>query len=1046
MIIKIFLDVNNTLNVEVLNTMSSTGDPSISNLMYIPYYMPDVNFNKVLYSNNIVKNGSILISDPGDGIIDLNQKYIDNFTNDYVYTPNVQSTVWNMNNTFVNNNLQYYFNGTKSNTQQSTRLGQTGIKNFNYNIIFGLTQADTSVIDWNYYGTGGITGGVTLTDRIYSKLGPKLFLVNNGNYTDGTVDASGIADYTVTNAPNSINNAAILNNINGMTVTPVDPSLSTITINDNTTLSSIYEVWPYKVQYNDNQYYSILTNGMNEALLALPKVNITTATQYLLTTKLNSSTLDPEYSYTDLGDIIQNNYHYIVSYFDTRPTVNKNSSLNFSSLTSSLFNENLVQFMPLTNFNASTCKIVHANNTNSIIASCIPVAWTTTQPLAFPNTPLEDLGALSPIRLEWGKNITIQTEVNYTCANMKNLSEILTGWNYYGNNFSPASSTNTNTTRMNVPYINCGLVLYVPNANKPAYNNVYEGLIRVPDQSACKIYCNINETERTIVSYYVKINGQNIPLAVTPDANNNYLPTVKSLNGIGNNQYLAEYETTIVDLNGIFYKIDLYQKNRISDNIYFKDIPTIINSNFTAIITLTNNITVPCNAESTDTNIYNISFNLAGQLQNMTYSTNSSDNIITVGYYHYNVNVNNINTDPTVTITMHKDADTELTTTVIDSVNTITFTDSSLTAINWYTTQSDRNIVSGTSSIQKQTYNIPIYCSYVNSYFDQVDVFLYYMNNETYVFNNPTTSYSNVIPLSVLSNSSNDNAVYYYIVSSPSTTAIPYVINNFCKYKNWLQSFLPNNVKFWNEISNYGDNNDILSNEILENYITNIYNNAVNHVNGVVNSNTETTSSIQYVLSSMCCLPFDYIPTSPIQKMYNNHLFTSTNEVITTTNNFLDVVYNFTGQQELTINSQPSDIVKLVNVLSVPITNALNTTHTATDTMTFRFEKPSSPPGVLDYYYIIGIYIYITKGLDNNIAVENPHYIGFSPSTNIINTEIMANSDKSYNGLPQSLGVSMVKNTTNLYENDYQTSILMKDYLVTPSVFMSINESTGNNL
>ena len=90
--------------------------------------------------------------------------------------------------------------------------------------------------------------------------------------------------------------------------------------------------------------------------------------------------------------------------------------------------------------------------------------------------------------------------------------------------------------------------------------------------------------------------------------------------------------------------------------------------------------------------------------------------------------------------------------------------------------------------------------------------------------------------------------------------------------------------------------------------------------------------------------------------------------------------------------------------------------------------------------------MYITKGLDNQTAVENPHYIGFSPSTNIINASIMSNTNNSYNGLPQSLGVSMVKNTTNLYENDYQSSILMKDYLVTPSIFMSINESTGNNL
>ena len=1030
--------------------MSSTDN---SNLMYIPYYMPDVNFNKVLYSNNISKNGSILISDPIDGIIDINQKY-NNFTNDYVYTPNVQSTVWNINNTFANNNLLYYFNGSKLNTQQSTKLGQTGIKNFNYNIIFGLTEADQSVIDWNYFGETGIAGSQQLTDRIYSKLGPKLFIAKNGNYTDGTVNVSGLANNSITTVSANatyINNAAVLSTMSGMTITPVDPSLNSLTVDASVTLSSIYEVWPYKVQYKDNQYYSILTNGMNEALLALPDVNVTTATQYLLTTKLNANTLDPEYSYTDLGDIIQNNYHYIVSYFDTRPTVNNNSNLNFSSLTSSLFNENLVQFMPLTNFNESTCKIVHSEYTNSVIASCIPVAWTTTQPHAFPNTPLEDLGGLSPIRLEWGKNITIQTEVNYTCANMKNLSEILTGWNYYGNNFDPASTTNSDTTRMNVPYINCGLVLYVPNSNKPAYNNVYEGSMTTPSNPAAKIYCNISESDYAVTSYYVKINGQNIPLAAVPDPNNNYLPTVKSLTA-GVNTYYATYETTVVDINGIFYEIDLYQTSQIYEGeIDIKNISTQINNKFVAIIKLTNSITTSCTLESTSTNVYNVSFNVANQNQNITINTTASaSNIITVGYYHYlvnlNYNSNNASVLPTVTLTMRAGAngDTELSSTNINPVNTLTLSQSSMDATDWYTTQYDRSVTSQTTAITNVTYIIPMYCSFVNSYFGQVDVYLYYMNNETYVFSNENQVYSNIIPLSVLPNSSNDGNVFYYVVSSPSNVAVSNIVNNYCKYKNWLESFLPNQTRFWNEISNYGGN--MLNNTILQNYITNIYNSSVQHVSGVVNSNTETTSSIQYVLSSMCCLPFDYVPDSPIQKMYNNNLFTSNVQTITPANNFLDVVYNLTGNRELTINSQPSDIVKLVNVFSVPITNALNTTHTATDTMTFRFEKPSSPPGVLDYYYIIGIYMYITKGLDNQTAIENPHYIGFSPSTNIINASIMSNTNNSYNGLPQSLGVSMVKNTTNLYENDYQSSILMKDYLVTPSIFMSINESTGNNL
>ena len=134
-----------------------------------------------------------------------------------------------------------------------------------------------------------------------------------------------------------------------------------------------------------------------------------------------------------------------------------------------------------------------------------------------------------------------------------------------------------------------------------------------------------------------------------------------------------------------------------------------------------------------------------------------------------------------------------------------------------------------------------------------------------------------------------------------------------------------------------------------------------------------------------------------------------------------------------------------MNVFSVPITNALNTTHTATDTMTFRFEKPSLP-GTTDYYYIIGIYLYLTKGIPFETLNSYPHYIGFSPSTNILSPTNLHNDNQSGGGVPVLIDQSFVKNTTNLYNNYYTDSILMKDYLVTPSIFMSINESTGNNL
>lgn len=1024
MIIDIFLDVNNTLNVEVLNTMSSTEDPSISNLMYIPYYMPDVNFNKVLYSNNIVKNGSILISDPGDGIIDLNQKYISNFTNDYVYTPNVQSTVWNMNNTFVNNNLQYYFNGTKSNTQQSTRLGQTGIKNFNYNIIFGLTQADTSVIDWNYYGTGGITGDITLTDRIYSKLGPKLFLVNNGNYTDGTVNASGLANKTVLNA-SDINNANILSNMVGMTITPVDPSFNPITIDNDTTLNNIYDVWPYKVQYNNTQYYNILTNGINEALLALPKVEVSTATQYLLTTKLNPSTLDPEYSYTDLGDIIQNNYHYIVSYFDTRPTVNNNSSLNFSSITSSLFNENLVQFMPLTNYNSNICGIMHTTGKSSYVASCIPVAWTTTQPHAFPNTLIDDLEGISPIRLEWGKNITIQAEVNYTCANMKNLSEILTGWNYYGNNFTPASSTNINTSRINVPYINCGLVLYVPNLNSPSYNSVYEGNIKIEydDIQGAKIYCEILVSDNIITQYYITINDQRVVLSVTPDPDNNFLPKIEEVN----NGY-AKYNTTSIDINGIFYNINLYQTTQFPEtlNLNIKNIQNIMNTYFTAVITMQDSITKSCVIDPANNNV---SFYIGNNLYTLQKSGNSYPSDVTYGLYIYNLNVNS--SASTITLTNQSLNNSSHINTIQVPVITLTSADIN----NWY--EYNSTYTSSSSNIALTTYTWNIYFSKFNN------GYTLFFNNNKYNFNTAGVTDNSTIKLT----DNNDGSSEYYTILVPADNIAPSGnVNKFAMFKNWLKSFIPNDCQFWNEISVFKENTGgefSLNNTDINNYVNNIYTTVVSHANGNLSSG-QTSSSLQYILSTPACISFDNVGTSPVLSQYDSKYIGPSSNLNPTINS----ENNFFGFKSNSLEPDTSkDLIKLVNVLSVPITNALNTTHTATDTMTFRFEKPPSPSGLTDYYYIVGIYLYITKGLQLNTAQENPHYIGFSPSTNVLDPTILQGSGNTTgNGIPKSLDLVMVKNTTDLYSPGYESSILMKDYLITPSIFMSINESTGNNL
>ena len=154
-------------------------DTSTSNLMYLPYYMPDVSFNKVKYSNNLIKNGSILITDPDNGITDMNQKFLGNFKNDYTYQPVVQSTIFNIGFVQNNNNNITFFNGFTQNITESTKLNQNSIQNFNYNTIFGLTKADKTVIDWNYFGQDR----KELTDAIYSRLGPKLFYYNTGRGT-----------------------------------------------------------------------------------------------------------------------------------------------------------------------------------------------------------------------------------------------------------------------------------------------------------------------------------------------------------------------------------------------------------------------------------------------------------------------------------------------------------------------------------------------------------------------------------------------------------------------------------------------------------------------------------------------------------------------------------------------------------------------------------------------------------------------------------------------------------------------------------------------
>ena len=217
-------------------------------------------------------------------------------------------------------------------------------------------------------------------------------------------------------------------------------------------------------------------------------------------------------------------------------------------------------------------------------------------------------------------------------------------------------------------------------------------------------------------------------------------------------------------------------------------------------------------------------------------------------------------------------------------------------------------------------------------------------------------------------------------------------MNHFGKFKTWLNKF---------DIGPFWSNN----NEKTKNYLNKIY--------SYTNTPTDDLLKYQFDLSTPCCLPFDTLASSSNVQKYNNHFITSNNADGTTYNDdaYIYNNTNFLGYISKDNINTSQDLVKLVNVFSVPITNALNTTHTATDTMTFRFEKPTLP-GTTDYYYIIGIYLYLTKGIPFDTLNNYPHYIGFSPSTNILNPSILTNDSSSGGGVPILLDSSFVKNTT----------------------------------
>lgn len=1020
-------------------------DTSISNLMYLPYYMPDVSFNKVKYSNNLIKNGSILITDPDNGITDMNQKFLGNFKNDYTYQPVVQSTIFNIGFVQNNNNNITFFNGFTQNITESTKLNQNSIQNFNYNTIFGLTKADKTVIDWNYFGSNR----EELTDAIYSRLGPKLFYYLNGDYTTGNFSIGNLG--TVTNPSSNITNRENLKNLSGLTIYPVDPNLQPIEIKGTTQINSINNIWPYKVQQKDTQYYSILTNGKNEALLALPTVELNTPTQYLLTTKFNDTTMKNEYSYTDLGDIIQNNYHYIVSYFDTRPTRSNTNNITFNSLISSIFNENLVQFMPLAHFTSNTCSAVHYVSSASNYASCLPIAWTTTQPHTFPYTTKQSLGDICPIRLEWGKNITITTEINYTCANMINLSNILSGWNYNDSNWKVVNQLGNNASRANVPYINAGLVLYVPNTYYNDYDTHYKGNLYIDSTNknfaTSKIFINLDNNDIPI-NYYINIAGVNVNLNIPLDSSLKYLPSSTKHITNDNNLYCIWYTQT-VDINGIFYNITLVNNKSIKDvwaqTKIFNKVDTI-NKYFKVYVTLSTSVTKSINYiyNSIDSN-YTFVFNIGNNIFTIAKSeisggNNQSLGSISNGLYTYDITItiNNYTAQESgkcdVTITLKNNDGHN------NNPNYITISSDYLPDLDIIVIYSHNDIpinafyqVATETHQEKIARNISLNQFFIQSSND--DTYVTTLNNKSDIFikiENNTSGYNNNVAFTSTSDPTN---VCYYIYlanepgeeeekTTPPTTSG--TMNNFGKFKTWLNKF--DIGPFW---SNFNDK--------TKDYLNAIY--------SYTNTPTGDLLKYQFNLSTPCCLPFDTLSTSSNVQKYNNHFITSNNADGTTYNDdaYIYNNTNFLGYISKDNINTSQDLVKLVNVFSVPITNALNTTHTATDTMTFRFEKPTLP-GTTDYYYIIGIYLYLTKGIPLTTLNNYPHYIGFSPSTNILEPVILQNPNETGGGVPVLLNSSFVKNTTDLYNDNYTNSILMKDYLTTPSIFMSINESTGNNL
>lgn len=749
--------------------MSSTNIGKSTNL-YFPYYNPDIHFNKVNYTSNFNSIGDLLLTNYDHGLVELTGTT--EYQNDYRYFVNTHNnSMWNYSNLKIQNgNDTGAIVLSSVSTVNRTTTDKLSVNNLNINTIFGLTTADPSVIDYNWYsGANGYNIFSTpqeLTDNEQTKLGYKLFTYNaaTNNYETGSLASIINTGYKVSQLNNNLTNGTYSILQTGNITQIFDINGNSVNVNNDQTLYNLEQAWPYKVQYNSSQWYHILTNGTEDALLTLPYENTAGTYQYLFTKTCDGNNQNNTYKYTPLGDIVKNDYYYICSYFDTRATTK--TTTNVPSIATSIFNENTIQFLPLTSINVNGTGntfigylhgITGEEGASSLVASCIPVAFTTATSSKFSfynedGSIGEENGDIyqyiNPIGLEWGKNITVNTTFNYTCANMTNLADILTGWQYLPQNFTG----DVNIMRGNLPYINVGLVIFVP--------------------------------------------------------------TSKS-------KYTHNKNTTI---------------------------------------------------------------------------TKYSDLSAFTRYTHW--------------------------------LNSFGFTDNDTLKPFWYLD----NI------IKQSTVN-----TYINDIYGMIDDWT--IKNKWDTVN---------------------NGGVYKQLSTPAALNYMYTSST-------------------NELNAYDD-----------------------HYNATYTTETGAYGDL---------------------------------------NNFLGIG----NGKEYKGLTEDADGIKLINVLSVPITNALNTTHTATDSMTFRFEKPNDIENIVgDYYYIVGLYIYLTKNLPSDKAAANPHYLGFAPSTNITNETLLTPSGNTtsqtlYN-YPVKCVPAIIKDPKNLNTTDYGSSTLMKDAFITPSIFMVINESVGTNL